>query len=260
MDPFSIATVAAGATSQAIAISKALYDATRRYKNAPLTVITIATKAQLVAASLEQLQSLLLRRDDLSDASGNAPIDLVSVLDTALQGCVVVFSCLEADIIQKLATKAESASWQGTCKYRQQGVENRITAREICAKYPSMRAPPSLFETLQLSTGRSSGSGNTDMSFQFDHQVINTAVYRRCLTQGRVSRAKPAAHSGPGDLPPAGPASRSVTDNSEMQQNPGSDYELANPPPLALFTSRKEPAASVSNALPGLKQPQIHRC
>ncbi|KAK0712733.1 hypothetical protein B0T26DRAFT_677158 [Lasiosphaeria miniovina] len=256
MDPFSIATVAAGATSQAISISKALYDAHRRYKNAPLAIVTIATKSQLIAASLEKLQSFLLRRDDLSDASGNAPLDLVSVLDTALQGCVVVFSCLEVDLIQKLALKAESGNLLN--KERANNDNRALRTESLRAKYPNMRAPPSLFETLPLSTGRSSGSGNTDMSFQFDHQIINTAVYRRFISQRRVSRAKPAAHSSPGDLPPAGLTSRSVTDDSEMQQIPGSNYCLGDPPPLALFTRRKEPAASVSNALPGLKEPQAN--
>jgi hypothetical protein len=78
-----------------------------------LTIVTIATKTQLISASLEQLQTLLFRREDLADAAGNAPIELVSVLDATLQDCMVVFSCLEIEVIEKLGAKSDAGviSW-----------------------------------------------------------------------------------------------------------------------------------------------------
>lgn len=82
---------------------KALHAAKKRYQDAPTSILAVAAKVQLVNVTLEQLQVLLIRCEDLADASGNAPIELITVLETTLQGCMVVYSCLDAEVVVKLS-------------------------------------------------------------------------------------------------------------------------------------------------------------
>ncbi|KAK3317656.1 hypothetical protein B0T19DRAFT_295468 [Cercophora scortea] len=114
MDPISIAGFVATAIAKGFTVTKALQDARKQYKNTPLTIVTIATKTSLVSNSLEQLQAVLLRRHDLADSSGNAPLELVGTIDIALEGCMMIFSCLEIEIIEKLAARSGAGflSWR----------------------------------------------------------------------------------------------------------------------------------------------------
>jgi hypothetical protein len=52
----------------------------------------------VISASLAQIQSLLLQRQDLAHVWKSQHAEMPMVLDQALTGCMVVFSCLDAEI------------------------------------------------------------------------------------------------------------------------------------------------------------------
>ena len=65
----------------------------------------------MISASLAQIQNLLLQRQDLSDvwqsrATGN--LKLPEVLDQALTGIMVIFSCLDAEIQRITAVTSDT--------------------------------------------------------------------------------------------------------------------------------------------------------
>ncbi|KAK3689425.1 hypothetical protein B0T22DRAFT_408432 [Podospora appendiculata] len=252
MDPISIASFVATAIAKGFTITKALQDAHKQYKNTPLTIVTIATKTSLVSNSLEQLQALLLRRDDLADSSGNAPLELVGTIDIALEGCMMIFSCLEIEIIEKLSARSGAGflSWRdrfgfvwdkdsfkvllenlrdlqiiitgvlGTLQMntlldmkqdiRQVISKNRQSFNGIAARtrsirstYPTIRATPSLLgadDRASISASLSGGSRHSftpsETTFDFDHQIINTATYRRQLARMQPPLANPSSPTG----------------------------------------------------------------
>lgn len=62
----------------------------------------------MISASLAQIQSLLLQRQDLADV-WKSRTELPIVLDQALTGCMVIFSCLD-DEIQRIISEAPEPS------------------------------------------------------------------------------------------------------------------------------------------------------
>jgi len=83
--------------------AKDLYELRSRYSDASITITAIYSESMIISASLSQVQGLLLR-----DALQRKP-DLRSAFDTALTGCMVVFSCLD-DEVRGLIGKAASGS------------------------------------------------------------------------------------------------------------------------------------------------------
>ena len=88
--------------------SKRLYDLREKYKDTPVVLASICSESTVISASLAQIQSLLLQRQDLADV-WKSRTELPVVLDQALTGCMVIFSCLE-DEIQRVTSGASEPS------------------------------------------------------------------------------------------------------------------------------------------------------
>ena len=67
-----------------------------------MTVVSICSESNVISASLTQIQGLLLQRQDLASV-WTSPAELPIVLDNALTGCMVVFSCLDAEMQRIIA-------------------------------------------------------------------------------------------------------------------------------------------------------------
>jgi hypothetical protein len=65
-----------------------------------LTIVAIHTQATVISASLSQIQTLLLRNTEGISSLFDARPELYDVLDMALTGCMVVFSCLDEEVRQ----------------------------------------------------------------------------------------------------------------------------------------------------------------
>lgn len=72
-----------------------------------MTVVSMCSKSNVILASLTQIQGLLLQRDDLA-AIWQSRTELPTVIDNALTGCMVVFSCLDAEIQGIVAGESDS--------------------------------------------------------------------------------------------------------------------------------------------------------
>ena len=79
-----------------------------------MTIVAICSETTLISASLSQIQTLVLRRHDLTNILNDRP-DLAAALDTALIGCAVLLSCLyeETQRITKDSTQPSQYTWRG---------------------------------------------------------------------------------------------------------------------------------------------------
>ncbi|OCK78595.1 hypothetical protein K432DRAFT_406322 [Lepidopterella palustris CBS 459.81] len=112
MDPLSVTAGVMSVIGDCLRTAKDLYDLRSRYSNASITITAIYSESMVISASLSQVQSLLLR-----DALQNKP-ELHAAFDTALTGCMVVFSCLDEEV-RDLATKVEDRNdlnWKDKAK------------------------------------------------------------------------------------------------------------------------------------------------
>jgi hypothetical protein len=84
-----------------------------KYKDTAVVIVSICSEATVISASLAQIQSLLLQRHDLADV-WRSRTELPTVLDQALTGCMVIFSCLDAEIqrITAAATDPGRIRWR----------------------------------------------------------------------------------------------------------------------------------------------------
>jgi hypothetical protein len=80
-------------------------------------MVSISSETTVISASLSQVQSLLLRQTDLPAMLESRP-ELVATLDAALTGCMVLFSCLDDEMQNILASssKAGLISWRSKAK------------------------------------------------------------------------------------------------------------------------------------------------
>jgi hypothetical protein len=62
-----------------------------------MVITAICSESTVISASLAQIQSLLLQRQDLSRVWASRT-ELPAVLDQAVTGCMLIFSCLDAEI------------------------------------------------------------------------------------------------------------------------------------------------------------------
>ncbi|KAK3387788.1 hypothetical protein B0H63DRAFT_509510 [Podospora didyma] len=108
MDPISIATIVVQTTASCLKTTKSLYDLNEKFKDAPMAAVSICSESSVISASLAQIQGLLLQRHDLADV-WKSRTELPVVLDNALTGCMVVFSCLDAEI-QRIVAGASDPS------------------------------------------------------------------------------------------------------------------------------------------------------
>jgi hypothetical protein len=104
-------------TATCVSTAQSLKELRNEYNDAPMTIVAICSETTLISASLSQIQSLVLRRHDLTNIL-NARPDLAAALDTSLIGCAVLFSCLhdETQRITKGSTQPSQFTWKGTAR------------------------------------------------------------------------------------------------------------------------------------------------
>lgn len=208
------------ALPQAIQSAKELYDLRSRYKDASVLITAIYSESMVIAASLSQVQNLLLH-----DALQSKP-QLLETFDCALTGCRVVYGCLEEEV-RDLVVKAEADKlkfkdrakflWkedtfkelltqirgqQSALSLLIQGLqmesiadirklveENSATldqvvkrSRTLRQSHPRVRVPESLFShTQQEEDAVDAESIVKSTEFTFDDEVINSKAYRRAM-------------------------------------------------------------------------------
>ncbi|KAF4944199.1 hypothetical protein FGADI_12853 [Fusarium gaditjirri] len=96
MDPLSIATSVVGLTATCLSTCKKLHDLAGQYEDVPTIIAIICSESTVISMGLSELQSKILHRNDLAQAWASRT-DILHVFETALTGCMTVFSCLEAE-------------------------------------------------------------------------------------------------------------------------------------------------------------------
>ena len=118
MDPLSHTASVITVTSACLATTKALNGLLRNYKDVQRTIVAICSETSVISASLVQIQSLLLRDVQALTSQIQSRHELEATFDTALTGCMVIFSCLD-DKVQNLAGYANGSKkgWMARAKY-----------------------------------------------------------------------------------------------------------------------------------------------
>jgi hypothetical protein len=101
-------------TKACLSSTKALYDHREKYRDAPVLLVSICTESIIISVSLAQIQRLIERSlggDGLSDVWDTRE-DLPAVLDQALAGCMVVFSCLDDELRRVTGTASGEMGWK----------------------------------------------------------------------------------------------------------------------------------------------------
>ncbi|KAF5716501.1 GTPase-activating protein [Fusarium globosum] len=96
MDPLSIASSVVGLTATCLSTCKKLHDLAGEYQDVPAVIAMICSESTIISIGLSELQMKILRRDDLAQAWASKT-EIWMAFETALTGCMVVFSCLEAE-------------------------------------------------------------------------------------------------------------------------------------------------------------------
>ncbi|KAH6960396.1 hypothetical protein DER45DRAFT_157987 [Fusarium avenaceum] len=96
MDPLSIATAVVGLTATCLSTCKKLHDLAGDYGDVPIIIAAICSESTIIGIGLSELQTKILQRDDLAQAWASRT-EIWAAFEMALTGCMVVFSCLEAE-------------------------------------------------------------------------------------------------------------------------------------------------------------------
>lgn len=93
---------------------KAIYDLSCKYQDAPRNMVAISSEVAVISASLSQIQALILSKQDPEMLLRSRP-EIAATLDTALTGCMVLFSCLDEEIriVSRYALRQHGFSWKG---------------------------------------------------------------------------------------------------------------------------------------------------
>ncbi|CAJ0545223.1 Ff.00g086960.m01.CDS01 [Fusarium sp. VM40] len=85
-----------GLTVTCLSTCKKLHDLAGDYRNIPVIIVTICSESTIIGIGLSELQTKILQRDDLAQAWASRT-EIWTAFEMALTGCMVVFSCLEAE-------------------------------------------------------------------------------------------------------------------------------------------------------------------
>ncbi|CVK84846.1 related to GTPase-activating protein of the rho/rac family (LRG1 protein) [Fusarium mangiferae] len=96
MDPLSIASSVVGLTATCLATCKKLHDLAGEFQDVPAIIAMICSESTIISIGLSELQTKILQRDDLAQAWASKT-EIWMVFEAALTGCMIVFSCLEAE-------------------------------------------------------------------------------------------------------------------------------------------------------------------
>ncbi|KAM5352791.1 hypothetical protein ACJ41O_005513 [Fusarium nematophilum] len=86
-------------TATCLGTCKKLSDLAGSYEDVPVVIAMICSESTVISIALSQLQMHILKRQDLSQAWASRS-EVLMAFETALTGCMVVFSCLEAETRQ----------------------------------------------------------------------------------------------------------------------------------------------------------------
>ena len=80
-------------------------------------MVAISSEVAVISASLSQIQALILSKQDPEMLLRSRP-EIAATLDTALTGCMVLFSCLDDEInnVTKQARRTPTFSWKAKIK------------------------------------------------------------------------------------------------------------------------------------------------
>jgi len=145
MDPLSITTGVASIAALCLKASVGLDTLCSKYQNAGVTITALSSECTLISAALTQLQTLLLQNSQVQ----NRP-DLVITFDTALTGCMVVFTCLEEEI-RKLSLPTSNNQVRIPWRSKVKLVWNEATMKEYLSQIKGQQAALSvLIQLLQM--------------------------------------------------------------------------------------------------------------
>jgi len=104
-------------TATCITTGKTIYDLSCKYQDAPRNLVAFSTEAAVISASLSHIQALILAKPNPEHLLRTRP-EIAATLDTSLIGCMVLFSCLDAELqaISKYAREHGNFSWKGKGK------------------------------------------------------------------------------------------------------------------------------------------------
>ncbi|KAI1031139.1 hypothetical protein LB504_000227, partial [Fusarium proliferatum] len=85
-----------GLTATCLATCKKLHDLAGEFQDVPAIIAMICSESTIISIGLSELQTKILRRDDLAQAWASKT-EIWMVFEAALTGCMIVFSCLEAE-------------------------------------------------------------------------------------------------------------------------------------------------------------------
>jgi hypothetical protein len=105
MDPISVAASILAITNHCFSTAKTLNTLRNDFKDAGMTISAICSETSIMTASLSHLQGLVFNNPDAFSSQLESRPELSSTFDTALTGCVVVFSVLDTEV-QKLTRQA----------------------------------------------------------------------------------------------------------------------------------------------------------
>lgn len=98
MDPLSITASVVGISAACASVVTTLKDIHDKYKHADLTVLSICSESSTVQAALSQIESMLRQDGDAVVSRFMEQPVLASAFDTAITGCQMVYSCLDAEL------------------------------------------------------------------------------------------------------------------------------------------------------------------
>lgn len=80
-------------------------------------MVSVSSEMTVVSASLSHIQTLILSKQDSESLLRSRP-EIAATLDTALTGCMVLFSCLDEEIksVTKQPRRIATLSWKGKIK------------------------------------------------------------------------------------------------------------------------------------------------
>jgi hypothetical protein len=120
MDPITITTTVIALTGRCLGTAKTLYHLRDHFKNSQMTISAIYSECTVISASLGHVQSLVLTNPEILRSNLQSRPELESVLDSALTGCVLVFSILDDEVqalnrnVSALSTRVAHLWKEGT--------------------------------------------------------------------------------------------------------------------------------------------------
>jgi hypothetical protein len=132
-------------TGSLIGSAHTLWEIRNAWKLAPLTVSTLCSHLKLTAASLAQIQALLLNE---TDVLLNKP-DLVETFDTTLISCLVLSTRLETYVqsIKKGTLDGNKATWKMRFKTIWNENEVQELSKQLTAQQDAVNLLVSLLQT-----------------------------------------------------------------------------------------------------------------